>query len=133
MPTVRIENLINVDYIDSPDAPYASVKIFYRPRGGSFQTFLYNLANALLELLMAQGVVTGHDVRDGNENYEGSEVNNKKRARGDGSPGPYKRRTRSTVKKEDISALGQQIQVLQVSETNQLLLLHSVAPDSFAW
>jgi hypothetical protein len=81
---------------------------------------------------MAQGVITGHDIRAGNENREGSEVNDRKRAREDGSPGPSKRRTRSTAKKEEKSALSQQIQTLQVSGTNQLLFLRSVAPDGFA-
>ena len=117
MPTARSES-INADYIDSQDAPYASVKVFYRPRGGSFQTLLYDLANVLPGLLMAQGVITGHDVGGGNESSEGSEVNNRKRAREDGSSGPSKRRARSTVKREDISALSQQIQALQVSGAN---------------
>jgi hypothetical protein len=81
-------------------------------------TFLYNLANVLPELLMAQGVIARHDVGAGNRNREGSEVNDRKRPREDGSPGPSKRRTRPTVKKEDISALTQQIQALQVSGTN---------------
>ena len=67
---------------------------------------------------MAQGVIAGDDVRTGKGNYEGFEENDRKRAREDGSPGPSKRRTRSAVKKEDISALTQQIQTLQVSGTN---------------
>ena len=117
IPITRIEHLISADYIDSQDAPYASVKVFYRSRGGSFQT-LYDLANVLPGLLMAQGVITRHDVGGGNENSEGSEVNNRKRAREDGSSGPSKRRAKSTVKREDISALSQQIQALQVSGAN---------------
>ena len=112
----------SVDYIflDPRDAPYASVKVFYRPRGGSFQILSYNLANALPELLMAQGVITGHNVGagNGNGNREGSEVNDRKRAREDGSSGPSKRHSRSIVKKEDISAITQQIQSLQVSGAN---------------
>ena len=32
-------------YLDPLDVPYLSVKVFYRPRGGSFQTLSYNLAN----------------------------------------------------------------------------------------
>jgi hypothetical protein len=49
----------------------------------------------------------------------GSEVNDRKRAREDGSPGSSKRRTGSSVKKEDISAArSQRIQALQVSRVN---------------
>ena len=32
-------------YLDPLDAPYVSIKVFYRPRGGSFQILSYNLAN----------------------------------------------------------------------------------------
>jgi hypothetical protein len=64
---------------------------------------------------MAQGVISGHDVGAGSGNREGSKVKDRKRAREDGSSGPFKRRTRSTVKKEDTSVLTQQIQTLQVS------------------
>ncbi|KAH9990356.1 hypothetical protein BJV77DRAFT_622122 [Russula vinacea] len=84
-------------YLDPRDAPYASVKIFYRPR----------------ELLVARGVIARHNVGAGNGNREG-----KKRAREDGSPGPSpsktktKRRTKPTVR-EEVSALSQQIQALQ--------------------
>ena len=105
-------------YLDPRDAPYASVKIFYRPRGRSFSTLSYNLANALPELLVARGVITRHNVGAGNGNREG-----KKRAREDGSPGPSpsktktKRRTKPTVR-EEVSALSQQIQALQVSGDN---------------
>ncbi|KAF8487197.1 hypothetical protein DFH94DRAFT_849630 [Russula ochroleuca] len=97
IPTAIQVHSINIDYIGPEDVPYASVKVFYRPR----------------ELLMAQGVIARHDVGAGNRNREGSEVNDRKRPREDGSPGPSKRRTRPTVKKEDISALTQQIQALQ--------------------
>ena len=67
---------------------------------------------------MAQGVISEHDVGAGISG--GSKVNNKKRARDNGSPGPSKRRTGSTVKKEEISAdaRAQRIQVLQVSRAN---------------
>jgi hypothetical protein len=109
---------VDLKFLDPRDAPYASVKVFYRPRGGSFHTLSYNLANAVPELLMAQGVISGDDVRSGNGNREGSEVNDRKRAREDGSPGPSKRHTRPTVKKEEISVLSQQIQALQVSRAN---------------
>ena len=87
--------------------------------------FPYNLANALPELLMAQGVITG---QVGGARFSGgSEVNDRKRVREDGSPGPSKRHTGSTVKKEEISsnahaqriqAIQEQIQALQVSRVN---------------
>jgi hypothetical protein len=104
-------------YLDPRDAPYASVKIFYRPRGRSFSTLSYNLANALPELLVARGVIARHNVGAGNGNREG-----KKRARED-APGSSpsetktKRRTKPTVR-EEVSALSQQIQALQVSGDN---------------
>ena len=63
---------------------------------------------------MAQGVIIGHDVGTGISG--GSEVDSRKRARVTGSPGPSKRRTGSTIKKEEISAdaRAQRIQALQV-------------------
>jgi hypothetical protein len=70
----------------------------------------------VLELLIAEGVITGYGV--GTRIGGGSEANEKKRDREDDSPGPStKRHTRSTVKKEEISdnALEQRIQALQVS------------------
>jgi hypothetical protein len=75
---------------------------------------LAQLADTLPELLMAQGVITKHGVEA--EINGGPEVNNRKRARKDGSPGPSKRHTASTVKKEEISAnsRAQRIQALQV-------------------
>jgi hypothetical protein len=82
----------------------------------------FNVANALPELLMAQGVITGHGL--GAKSNRGPEVNNRKRVREGGSPGPSKRCPGSTVKKEEISsnahaqriqALQGQIQALQVS------------------
>ena len=70
-----------------------------------------NLANVLSELLMADGVIIGRGVGGG------SEVNNRKRVRERGSPGPSKRHTGSTVKKEELSADArvQRIQALEVS------------------
>ena len=68
---------------------------------------------------MADGVITGHGV--GARIGRGSEVNDRKRAREDFSPGPStKRRTGSTVKKEEVSAnaRAQRIQALQVSRVN---------------
>ncbi|KAF8487198.1 hypothetical protein DFH94DRAFT_687674 [Russula ochroleuca] len=107
VPSVRAAKFnfsLHRNYIDPRDVPYASVKVVYRPR----------------ELLMAQGVIAGHDVGAGNRNREGSEVNDRKRPREDGSPGPSKRHTRFTVKKEDMSALSQQIQALQ-AESNSIM------------
>jgi hypothetical protein len=113
IPTSRYKYATDLlTYLDPRDAPYASVKVFYRPRGGSFYTLSYNLANALPELLVDQGVIAGHDVGAGNGNPGGSEVNDRKRAREGGSPGPSKRA------KEEMSALSQQIQALQVSGAN---------------
>jgi hypothetical protein len=78
---------------------------------------------------MAQGVIIGHDVGTGIS--EVSEVSNRKRAREDESPGPSKRRTGPTIKKEEISddVRRQRIQVLQVSRVIQWLL-HLVVTDS---
>jgi hypothetical protein len=73
----------------------------------------------VLELLIAEGVITGYGV--GTRIGGGSEANEKKRDREDDSPGPStKRRTGSTVKKEEISdnAREQRIQALQVSSVN---------------
>ena len=68
----------------------------------------------LPELLMAQGAIVEHDVGTGIS--EESEVNDRKRAREDESPGPSKRRTGPTIKREEISddVRRQRIQVLQV-------------------
>jgi hypothetical protein len=79
-----------------------------------------NLAHALPlpELLMAQGVITGHGVRAGIDKEP--QVNDRKRAREDGSPGPSKRHPGPTIKREEISAdaRAQRIQALQVSRVN---------------
>ena len=100
-------------------APYASVKVIYRPRGGSL-CLSRNLAHSLPELLMAQGVIVGHGVDAGVSG--GSEANGRKRAREGGSPGPSKKRTGPTVKKEELSADAdartQRIQALQVSRVD---------------
>ncbi|KAF8268891.1 hypothetical protein EI94DRAFT_1699864 [Lactarius quietus] len=86
-----------VDYLDSPDGPpYASIKIFYRPR----------------ELLRAQGIIPLNNVgRRGSPNKNKT----KKRARDDGSPGPSRRRPKITVKSEELSedVVTQRIQALQ--------------------
>ena len=73
---------------------------------------------------MAEGVITRYGVgaRIGGG---GSDVNDRKRAREDYSPGPStKRRTGSTVKKEEMSAnaRAQRIQALQVSRVNYSVL-----------
>jgi hypothetical protein len=78
---------------------------------------------------MAEGVITRYGVgaRIGGE----SVANDRKRAREDNSPGPStKRRTGSTVKKEEMSAntRAQRIQALQVSR-GQLIGSNAVAPD----
>ncbi|KAH9006363.1 hypothetical protein EDB86DRAFT_3098017 [Lactarius hatsudake] len=80
---VRRSNRATVDYLDSwTGPPYASIKISYRPR----------------ELLRAQGIIPGND-----ESRQGSPINNKKRAREDGSPGPSRSRQNIKVKREDLS------------------------------
>ena len=80
---------------------------------------------------MAQGVIVVHGA--GARISGGSEVNDRKRAREDGSSGPSKRRAGPTVKKEEVSgdARTQRIQALQVSRINGGLL-YLVAPDSRA-
>ena len=121
---------VSVINIDPQDAPFASVKIFYRPRGTRiFRTFPETLLILLLELLMAEGVITSVGARIGG----GSEANdgNSKRAREGHSPGPStKRRTGSTVKKEELSAKARarRMQALQVSRVKQSVR-HAVAPD----
>ncbi|KAH9001119.1 hypothetical protein EDB92DRAFT_1824871 [Lactarius akahatsu] len=85
---------VKVDYLDHPrkGPPYASIKVFYRPR----------------ELLRAQGIITGDD-----GGGQGPPINNTKRAREDGSPGPSRSRTK--MKREEISVdtRGQRIRGLQ--------------------
>ncbi|KAH8996750.1 hypothetical protein EDB92DRAFT_1942366 [Lactarius akahatsu] len=72
-------------------SPYASIKIFYRSR----------------ELLRAQGTITGND-----ESVQGSPINNKRRAREDGSPSPP--RSRQKIKRElSEDAREQRIRALQ--------------------
>jgi len=91
---IRARNAINSDYVDPLDAPCAVFKVFYRPR----------------ELLMAQGVITGPDIGAGPSGI--SELNNRKRTREGGSPGPSKRRS---IKKEGrpVTERAQRIQTLQ--------------------
>ncbi|KAF8271132.1 hypothetical protein EI94DRAFT_1827890 [Lactarius quietus] len=86
---------VEVNYLDSwAGPPYASVKIFYRPR----------------ELLRAQGIIPANDVRK-----QESTIKNKKRAREDGSPGPSRSRPKIKVKTEELSgdARSERIRVLQ--------------------
>jgi hypothetical protein len=81
-----------------------------------------------LELLMAEGMITRYGVgtRIGGAGSDSeSDANDRKRAREDFSPGPStKRRTRSTVKKEVMSADArvQRIQALQVSRVDPSVL-----------
>jgi len=109
-----------VKLLDHWNEPFASVKIFYRPRGARiFRTFPETQLILLLELLMAEGVISGHGVQVGIGG--GSEANDRKRAREGDSPGPStKRHTGSTVKTEEMSvkARAQRIQALQVSRVN---------------
>ena len=81
-----------------------------------------NTANTFPELLIAQGVIVGCGV--GAVISGGSEVNNRKHAREDGSADPYKRRAISSTKKEEVSvnAHAQRIQALLVSRIVQWLL-----------
>jgi len=95
---------VDLNIFDPPNAPCASVRVFYRPR----------------ELLMAQGVIVVHGAEA--RINGGSEVNDRKRAREDGLSGPSKRRAGPTLKKEEISgdARTQRIQALQ-TELNSLM------------
>ncbi|KAH9067808.1 hypothetical protein EDB87DRAFT_1573363 [Lactarius vividus] len=91
-PRLKIDELV-IDYLDPRTGPpYASIKIFYRPR----------------ELLRAQGIIPGNDV-----SRQGSSINNKKHAREGGSPGPS--RSRQKVKSEELleDAREQRIRALQ--------------------
>ena len=94
-----------------------SSRSFIGPEVG-LPCFPCNLANALPELLMAQGVIIGHGVGVGTS--RGPEVNHRKRARQDGSSGPSKRHTGPMIKKEEIpvDARALRIQALQVSRVN---------------
>lgn len=78
---------------------------------------------------MAEGVIARYGV--GARIGGGPEVNDRKRAREDNPSGPStKRRTGSTVKKEEMSvnARAQRIQALRVSRVDQSVL-HAVATD----
>lgn len=94
-PIPRRPDLVLVDYIDQPTGlPYASIKVFYRPR----------------ELLRAQGIIPANDV-----GRQGSPIHEKKRAREGGSPGPSRSRPKlNSVKSEEPSrARAQRMQALQ--------------------
>ncbi|KAH9042715.1 hypothetical protein EDB85DRAFT_1916440 [Lactarius pseudohatsudake] len=94
VPTPRhIREKVNLDYLDPRKGPpYASIKIFYRPR----------------ELLRAQGIIPGNG-----ESRQGSPIDNKKRVREDGSPDPSG--SRQKIKSEELSgdAREQRIRALQ--------------------
>jgi hypothetical protein len=84
----------------------------------------------LSELLIAEGVIAGCGIKAGKGG--GSRANDRKRDREDDLPGPStKRRTGSTVKKEEMSAnaRAQRIRALQVSGVNRSIL-HAVVPES---
>ncbi|KAH9005312.1 hypothetical protein EDB86DRAFT_2825568 [Lactarius hatsudake] len=98
---------VKVDYLDHPrkGSPYASIKVFYRPR----------------ELLRAQGIITGDDVGG-----QGPPISNTKRAREDESPGPSRSRTK--MKKEEISAKPDALKVAKQSRTSVKRELRSPSP-----
>jgi len=74
---------VDITYLDSLGGPpYASIKIFYRPR----------------ELLRAQGIIPANDV-----GRQASPIKNKKRAREDGSLGPSRSHPKIAVKSEELS------------------------------
>ncbi|KAI9441450.1 hypothetical protein H4582DRAFT_2073628 [Lactarius indigo] len=74
-------NSVILDYLDPwTGPPYASIKVFYRPR----------------ELLRAQGIIPADDL--GRQEYP---VNNETRAREGGSPGPS--RSHPNMKREELS------------------------------
>ncbi|SRR6266702_286392 len=77
------------------------------------------------EVLRAQGIITGNNL-----GRQGSPINNKKRAREGGSPGPP--RSRPNIKREEPSgdARAQRMRALQVSQGVVCLL--RVASDE-AW
>ncbi|KAH9067806.1 hypothetical protein EDB87DRAFT_43864 [Lactarius vividus] len=92
---VKRPNRATVDYLDSwTGPPYASIKMFYRPR----------------ELLRAQGIIPWSD-----ESRQGSPINHKKRAREDGLPDPSRSRENVKIKREDLSgdARAERMRVLQ--------------------
>jgi len=92
---------VAADYIDPPNAPCATFKVFYRPK----------------ELLMAQGVIPGPDVAAGTSGV----VNDRKRNREDEMPGPSKRHTGPTIKQEmSTITRSQRIEDLQ-AELNSLM------------
>jgi hypothetical protein len=96
IPVAKPSHRVTVEYLDSSKGPpYASIKVFYRPR----------------ELLRAQGIIPGTDV-----GRQGSPLNDKKRAREDGSPGPSRSRPKVKIKREGLSgdARTERMRVLQV-------------------
>ncbi|KAH9047252.1 hypothetical protein EDB84DRAFT_600096 [Lactarius hengduanensis] len=96
------KDILKIDYHDPRrGSPYASIKIFYRSR----------------ELLRAQGVIPGND-----ESMQGSPINNKKRAREDGSPGPprsrqkFKRELSEDAREQRIRALQAELDTLRAAK-----------------
>jgi len=102
------------DYVDPPNEPCATFKVFYRPR----------------DLLIAQGVIPRLDVAA--RTSEGPGVSDRKRTRDDELPGPSKRHTGHSVKREvSTAARAQRIRDLQ-AELNSLITGHpssSVKPE----
>jgi hypothetical protein len=122
MPIAPRPGLVLVDYIDRPTSPpYASIKVFYRPRGKPRRSFSKPLPILFLELLRAQGIIPANDVE--------SPINEKKRAREDGSPGPSRSRPKvNSIKSEEPSrARAQRIHALQVSQG--VVCFPIVSPD----
>jgi len=122
---VKRPNSVILDYLDSwTGPPYASIKIFYRPRGKPVVLSRSPLLILCPELLRAQGIIPGNYV-----NRQGSPINNKKRAREDVSPGPSRSRPRIKIKSEELSgdARAQRMRALQVSQGVVCFL--RVAPD----
>jgi hypothetical protein len=115
MPAKKLGPMCTIDYLDRRDGPpYASIKIFYRPRG-KFVVLLQIPCFFLFfpELLRAQRIIPVNDV-----GRQGSPIKDKKRAREDGSAGPSRSRPKIAIKSEELSEdmAIQRIQTLQVSQ-----------------
>jgi len=80
------------------------------------------LTHTLYRVIERQGIIPGNDV-----GRQGSPINNKKRAREDGSPGPS--RCRPNIKREKLSgdARARRMRALQVS--HGVVCFPRVAPD----
>ncbi len=87
-------------------------------------SFLKPLPILCPELLRALGIIPGNDA-----GRQESPINNKKRVREDGSPGPSRRRPNVKIKSEELSgdARTQRMRALRVSQGVVYFL--RVAPD----